>query len=160
MEKDVFLCDIIYMSLLFGFLIYKNSWHMMNMKLLLSMVSLVLFILGNTALAATSKCTFNGQEVDCAAVGEKIGGFLGAGLGIILLVIVLGIASTIFWILMLVHAIKHDVESKALWIVLMVFTGLIGALIYYFAVKRDFDMRQAGGVMSPTMPPTTPPTVS
>jgi len=49
-----------------------------------------------------------------------------------------GIAAFIFWIVMLVHAASHPVENKAMWIILMVFTGVIGSLIYYFVVKRKF----------------------
>jgi uncharacterized protein YneF (UPF0154 family) len=41
--------------------------------------------------------------------------------------------------MMIVHAAKHDVENKAMWIILMVFTGIVGALIYYFVVKRKFS---------------------
>jgi len=65
-----------------------------------------------------------------------------------LLFFALGIWATIFWIMMLVHVAKYPVENKLMWIILMVFTGIIGALIYYFVVKRKFSNQ--------VMPPTTP----
>lgn len=72
---------------------------------------------------------------------------------VVLFVVGLGflIWSTVFWILMITHAAKHNIENKAKWIVLMVFTGLVGALIYYFVVKRTFSEQ-----FSPPAPPTPP----
>ncbi len=46
--------------------------------------------------------------------------------------------TTVFWIMMLIHVAKHDVENKTLWILLMVFTGVVGALVYYLVVKRSY----------------------
>lgn len=51
---------------------------------------------------------------------------------------VFGIAALVFWIMMIVHAMKHDIKDKTMWLILMIFTGIIGALIYYFTVKRNF----------------------
>src|SRR3989344_4090799 len=102
------------------------------------------FILGLMSVAnqialAAGKCTVNGQEVDCAELGNQVKGFLGWGIGIFLLFAALGIWATVFWIMMIVHAAKYNVENKAMWIILMVFTGIVGALIYYFVVKRKFS---------------------
>lgn len=96
----------------------------------------------NQVALAALKCTVNGQEVNCAELGNKVKGILAWGIGGFLAIFVLGILATvftIFWIMMIVHAAKHDVENKEMWIILMVFTGIIGALIYYFAVKRKFS---------------------
>ena len=101
-----------------------------------STLTLGLMSVANQVAFAAGKCTVNGQEVDCAELGNKIKGFLGWGIGGFLLFAVLGIWATVFWIMMIVHATKHDVENKAVWIILMVLTGIVGALIYYFAVKR------------------------
>ncbi|OGH73707.1 MAG: hypothetical protein A2921_03720 [Candidatus Magasanikbacteria bacterium RIFCSPLOWO2_01_FULL_43_20b] len=67
-----------------------------------------------------------------------MGGFLGWGIAAVVVLFLVGIAAFIFWIVMLVHAASHPVENKAMWIILMVFTGVIGSLIYYFVVKRKF----------------------
>ncbi len=103
----------------------------------------------NQVALAAAKCTVNGQEVDCAELGNKIKGFLGWGIGGFLLIAALGIWATVFWIMMIVHAAKHDVENKAMWIILMVFTGIVGALIYYFVVKRKFA-NSASSFRAPT----------
>jgi cytochrome c oxidase assembly factor CtaG len=56
-----------------------------------------------------------------------------------LLAFSLVIASFIFWILMIIDCAKRkrltDGERIA-WILVIVFLGVIGAAIYYFAVKR------------------------
>ena len=101
------------------------------------------FVLGLTMISnqvalAAAKCTLNGQEIDCAELGNKVKGFLGWGIGGFLVIFALGILATVFWIMMIIHAAKHNVENKAMWIILMVFTGIVGALIYYFVVKRKF----------------------
>lgn len=65
-----------------------------------------------------------------------------AGLGIfifILLIIALAIASFVFWILMIIDCVKRRFKSdteKIVWIIVIIFAGIIGALIYYFVEKR------------------------
>lgn len=114
-----------------------------------SLVFGLMSVANQVALAAT-KCTVNGREVDCAELGNKVKGFLGWGIGGFLVIFALGIWATVFWIMMIVHAAKHDVDNKAVWIILMVFTGIVGALIYYFVVKRKFSKQFSPP--TPTMP--------
>lgn len=68
--------------------------------------------------------------------------FLGPVLALIALwviIIFLGFLGTIFWVWMLVHCILNkkvrDVE-KLIWILVLIFTHLLGAILYYFLVKR------------------------
>ncbi len=103
-----------------------------------SLLTLGLVSVTNQVAFAVSKCTVNGQDVNCAELGNKVEGFLGWGIGILFLIVALGILATVFWIMMIIHAIRHDVENKVMWIILMVLTGIVGAFIYYFAVKRKF----------------------
>ena len=84
----------------------------------------------------STDCTLNGESVDCAQLQEMAGPFLALGAGIFIVFGILGIVTMVFWIMMLVHAATHDIKDKAMWIILMVFTGFIGAAIYYFVVKR------------------------
>lgn len=102
--------------------------------LILGLMSVV-----NQVALAAAKCTVNGREVDCAELGNKVKGFLGWGIGVFLVVAALGIWATVFWIMMIVHAARHQINNKGIWIVVLIFTGIIGALIYYFAVKRKFN---------------------
>jgi Phospholipase_D-nuclease N-terminal len=92
-----------------------------------------------------SNCTVNGQSVPCA----KIGGFLGLGLGIILFLLVISVLAFIFWLFMLIHAIKNPIVDKAVWIIILILFGILGAIIYYFAVKRSFDKQQQRPLVAP-----------
>ncbi len=59
--------------------------------------------------------------------------------------IVFGILSFVFWVWMLVHAIRHDdVKDRTLWLITLIISFPLGlhwlsAPIYYFAVKRPHD---------------------
>ena|SRR3989344_445415 len=56
------------------------------------------------------------------------------------------IAIFIFWIMMLVDAIKHSSEKmKLVWVVVIIFAHVIGALIYYFIEKRPRDKTKLHG---------------
>jgi phospholipase D-like protein len=50
-------------------------------------------------------------------------------------IFVIGLLTTIFWIWMLIHALTNkglrDME-KLIWVVVLVFTHFLGALIYFF----------------------------
>ena len=49
----------------------------------------------------------------------------------------LGIALIAFWIWMLVDCIQRDFKDKVLWILIILLTQTLGAIIYYFVVKRN-----------------------
>jgi hypothetical protein len=61
--------------------------------------------------------------------------------------ILVTIGGFIFWISMLVRVIKYDSENKVLWILIIIFGNVIGAIIYYFVegkqVKKNWDIQQA-----------------
>lgn len=114
-----------------------------------SSLSFVLMTFFNHVAFAAAICRVNGREVPCEEFGGLIQGFLGFGIILFLLFFALGIWATVFWIMMIVHAAKNNIENKAMWIILMVFTGIIGSLIYYFVVKRKFSNQSP----SPTIPP-------
>jgi len=51
----------------------------------------------------------------------------------------IAIFALVFWILMLVDCIKRkfkDDNERIIWVLVIIFTQLIGALIYYFIVKN------------------------
>jgi hypothetical protein len=59
---------------------------------------------------------------------------------IILFVVVLSLLGTAFWIWMAVDCIMNKRLSdmqKALWVVLILFTHFIGALIYFFVARQE-----------------------
>lgn len=49
---------------------------------------------------------------------------------------VLFIALTIFWVMMLIDCIRRDFKDKVVWVLLFLFFGYLGAILYYFLVKR------------------------
>ncbi len=67
----------------------------------------------------------------------------GIAAGIIILVVVLwlvimaaAVFSFIFWIWMIVDQRDMKGDNKVVWILLLVFLGILGAIIYYFVIKR------------------------
>jgi len=113
-----------------------------------SSFALGLMTISNQVALAAAKCTVNGQEVDCAELGNKVKGILGWGIGGFLFIFALIVLATVFWIMMIVHAARHPINNKGVWIVVMIFTGIVGALIYYFAVKRKFNQQYSQPTMT------------
>lgn len=72
--------------------------------------------------------------------------FLGIAGGMILFWIVFGLIIAgisififVFWISMIIDCVKRkfrEDSEKIVWILVLIFTGIIGALIYYFIVKK------------------------
>ena len=56
-----------------------------------------------------------------------------------LVIMVIGLGGTILWVWMLIDCARRTFpknDDKVVWILVIVFTHLIGAVIYYFMVKR------------------------
>jgi amino acid permease len=70
----------------------------------------------------------------------------GLGILVLLVALVLGLAAMIFWIWALVDCAKNEPSQgneKVVWILIIVFTHWIGALIY-FLVRRPARIAQFG----------------
>jgi len=115
-----------------------------------------------TVATSTSSCMLNGQPVPCGQLFKSVGWFAGIGLGLIILFIVISILCLIFWIFMLVDAIKKPIQHKPLWIIILLLFGIIGAIVYYFAVKRSVDPLVSGNIQNNNTitPNNTPPPTS
>ncbi len=51
--------------------------------------------------------------------------------------VIFAISIFVFWVVMLIDAIKNSPENtKIVWVLVIIFTHIIGALIYYFVEKR------------------------
>lgn len=51
----------------------------------------------------------------------------------------IAVGSFVFWILMLVDVIQRkfkDPNEKIVWVLVIIFTHIVGAIIYWFLVKR------------------------
>ncbi len=88
-------------------------------------------------------CELNGRPVPCQELlnmaGEVIPGGLGGlvKMGLIVLLIggILALIWFIFWVWMLVDAIKYQKEWRVAWILIIVFFNVLGAFVYLFAAK-------------------------
>ena len=75
-----------------------------------------------------------------AEPGTIIGGFIAIFMVLWLLGIIVGILGFIFWILMIVDVAKRKFKQendKLIWILVVVLAGIIGAIVYYFVIKRE-----------------------
>jgi hypothetical protein len=107
-----------------------------------------------TTSKITTNCELNGKVVPCEQLNESFEQFMGWGIGIGILFFIIGVLVFIFWISMIVHAVKYPIEHKPIWILVLILGGILGAIVYYFAVKKPYNV-------SRNFPPTTPgPTVS
>lgn len=121
----------------------------MNASLFSAVFSLATLFATRVSAAVSSTCRINGEVVPCEEVAEVFQNFGFVALAMF----VVGAALFIFWIVMVVHAIKRPIEHKALWILVLLVGQGLGAIIYYFAVKRPFD---ASHVLVPVAPAPTP----
>lgn len=93
---------------------------------------------GNMAAAQQAVCRLNGQVVPCGEIGNAFAQFAGIGLLLFFVFAILSIVGFIFWLFMLIHAASKPIEHKVAWVVIIAITGLIGAILYYFMVKRSY----------------------
>ena len=59
---------------------------------------------------------------------------------IVLLIAAIAILGTVFWIWMIIDCAKRDFKKdndKVIWILVIVLLQLIGAIIYYFTIKKS-----------------------
>jgi len=73
------------------------------------------------------------------AIGTAIGAFVLFIIFLWLAMIALAILAFVFWIFMIIDVAKRkfkDETEKIVWILVVVLAGIIGAIIYYFVVKR------------------------
>jgi len=128
----------------------------MAIKLFGLTLAAMLLITALPVLAQQATCTVNGEEVPCPEALQDFGDAAGKAVGIFSgVAIVLGIISIlwfIFWLMMLVHAATKPIENKAMWIILIVIFSGLGAIVYYFVVKRKFNK----AVQQPPTPGYTP----
>lgn len=79
--------------------------------------------------------------------------------------VVIGFGSLIFWIFMLLDALKRtnwqDDSQRTTWLVVLIVSFVLGAwlisaIVYYFAVKRSLGKAQASVPQAPQAPPAGP----
>ena len=73
-----------------------------------------------------------------------IGGFFLVWMAFYLFILGIIIASLVIWIFMLVDVAKRDFKNdndKIIWVLIVALTGIIGAIIYYFVIKKPEDKK-------------------
>ena len=106
--------------------------YIKNKKLFFSILTSSILLFPFFALAQ-SVCKVNGKVVPCDSLFKSIAGI---GIAVIAIFILIGLAALIFWLWMLIDCIRRDMDNKPVWIIVIIFAHLLGAIIYYFAVKR------------------------
>ncbi len=71
-----------------------------------------------------------------------IGGILIIFLAILLSLAIVAIVSSVFWVMMLVDCAKRDFKDKMVWILIILFTHVLGATLYYYAIKKVEDSKR------------------
>lgn len=131
------------------------------MKIITKSISFLLSAAGvfsATRALAQAKCFVNNAEAPCGNLGQVAA--LGLGLiALIAFIFVLGIGLFVFWIMMIVHASSNPIDNRAVWIIIMVFFHGLGAIVYYFSVKRPYDKAKKSFPIIPgaSVPPPPPP---
>jgi hypothetical protein len=99
-------------------------------------------VLGAAKVAAQTDWDWTYDTTTSAADSGAIAAFTGMSLLCQIPMCIIGVAGLAFTIWMIVDAAKRDesvLPGKIKWILLMVLTGWIGALIYFFARKKKMD---------------------
>lgn len=97
-------------------------------------------------LATTNQtnCTLNGQSIKCSEIIDKVRPYAGLGIALAFIITFLLIVDTIFWLLMLLHALNHNSPTRNDWIIVLVVSfvlgfGFIAALVYFFNEKKKAE---------------------
>ncbi len=73
-----------------------------------------------------------------AGVGPSV--LLYSGIAVLVVgLVAIGVSMFLFWLFMLIDAIKRDFakeDEKIVWAIVIVLLGILGATIYYYVVKR------------------------
>ena len=72
---------------------------------------------------------------------KSLTGIIFGVVGVMGIIFVVLLASYIFWLIMLLDAVTKKFDSKVMWIIILVITGvsgfgLISALVYFFSVRK------------------------
>jgi len=69
--------------------------------------------------------------------------------------VLIGLAFFVFWVLMLIHAIKaEDLKDRTIWLAVLLGSFVLGsnwlaAPIYYFLAKRPYDAQKTAELNKP-----------
>ncbi len=102
---------------------------------------------------------------DYSTVSDGTAAALGVGMMVFIgIIALLSLVAGIFVLWMIIDAARRDFDQKVMWILLMVFLGLIPAIAYFFMIKKKNVTGSgskpaspaAGGQTPPAQPPQQP----
>lgn len=93
-------------------------------------LTLFLFLASTQTTLAEMTCTLNGEVVPCDDMPGWFWGLMAIPLFFV-------VVATIFWLWMLIDAIKYQQENKLMWVLVILFASFIGAVVYYFVAKQN-----------------------
>ena len=73
------------------------------------------------------------------AVLSFLGGMIFSWVMLGLIIAGISVFCFVFWVLMVIDCVKRkfkDDSEKIVWLLVIIFAGIIGALIYFFVVKK------------------------
>lgn len=88
--------------------------------------------------------------------GNLMGMFMGFGV-MMMFWSLIGLLAFIFWIWMLIDCLKRNFEDKIIWVIVIILLNIVGAILYYFMVKKN---HQPSTGTSQTTQPSEPKTPS
>ncbi len=65
-----------------------------------------------------------------------------------------------FWLWMLIDALKREFPEKTMWLIIIFLAGGLGAILYFFMIRRKLIMQQKSQPMNVPPQPVTPPVQS
>jgi len=88
---------------------------------------------------ASAQCTLNGEQVRCDQIPNL--GLIIAGLSAFWLIFAIGVIVFVlvfgaFWVWMLVDCVKNDFKDRTMWLIIIVLTGILGAGLYFFMIRK------------------------
>lgn len=89
---------------------------------------------------------------------QKLGGDFVLGLlgNMALIIIPICLLFTAFWIWMFIDCLKRDFEKKSMWIVILLLLNTLGAILYFFMVKRKKVSEQPAAIRTESPLPSGP----
>jgi hypothetical protein len=95
--------------------------------------SLIPMVSAASLIPEGSTCTVMGEDVPCDQFWDRLWGSFGWVLVVGGIVFAVTLA---FWLWMLMDCAQRDFRDKAVWILIILLAGILGALVYYFVIRR------------------------
>lgn len=80
-------------------------------------------------------------------MGHLVASIMAGGVGLIIFIALLGVLSTVFWIVELVDAARRQFDSdlvKIIWLCVIFFLHFVGAIAYYIAGRPSGRLPSGG----------------